>query len=94
MGPEEITVVWREWFSDAAVLKLIELKTLPREEIKLDVRGMDGDEVAAEIAKCEHANGSEMFRESTRITILEPKEFAGDYHISVDYEPTFFAYQD
>jgi hypothetical protein len=65
--------------------------TLPREETELDIRGLDGMGIAATLAKVASDHGSELI---ARIVIIEPAEFAGKYHICVDYEPTFTAYMD
>lgn len=85
-------VVWREYFEPIHVAALMHAGTLPRDEVMLDTRGDDGRDVAAAIAEHETSNGSELFRESgTKITIVEPEEFAGDYVVTVDYTPDFSA---
>ena len=84
-------IVWREWFNEAAVAALTKMKTLPRNESMIDTRWMDGEEIAAEIAKEENEQDGEAFRESGEIVILEPTEFAGTYDVSVEYEPVFSA---
>ena len=87
------TIVWREWYNDAAVENMTEMGTLPRYETDIDTRYMDGDGIAAEIAEKQNIQDSESFREGGEIVILEPEEFAGTYEISVEYEPRFTAYK-
>ena len=91
---ELTTIVWREWFNEAAVKQLTEMGTLPRNEIDIDTSYMGGESVAAEIAEKANWQDSEWFRSGGEIVILEPEEFAGTYRIIVDYEPTFYACRD
>jgi hypothetical protein len=88
------TVIWREWYNAAAVKKLTEMGTLPRNEIEIDDFYMDdGDTVACIIAETANKQDGECFREGGELTIVEPASIAGDYEISVDYEPVFSAYR-
>lgn len=85
-------VVWREWYNESAVKKLTEMGTLPRYEIEIDDFDIDdGETVARFIAEDANKHDPECFREGGEITIVEPESIAGDYEISVDYEPVFIA---
>lgn len=53
----------------------------------------DGEHVAEEIAQTCNSDEPEDFRSDTTIVIIEPKDIAGEYLISVDYSPTFNAYK-
>src|ERR1039458_2816711 len=77
-------IVWREWFNEAAVASLTKMGTLPRNESMIDTRWMDGEEIAAEIAKEANDQDGESFREGGEIVIVEPAEFAGTYDLSVE----------
>ena len=90
---ELTTIVWREWFNEAAVKQLTETGTLPRNETDIDTSYMDGEDVAAEIAEKANSQDSESFRSGGEIVILEPEEFAGTYEILTEYEPRFTAYK-
>lgn len=88
------TVVWREWYNAASVEQLTKMGTLPRNEIELDTRWMDGEEVAKAIAEEAYRNDFESFREGGEIVIVEPEQFAGTYRIVTEYVPEFSAYED
>lgn len=89
------TIVWREYYNDAAVAQLTAMGTLPRNETEIDTADMQGYEVAAEIAQRDFDDTFEsIFREGGRMVILEPVEFAGTYEIQVDYVPQFSACPD
>lgn len=92
MTEQKTKVVWREWYNEGAVKKMEEMGTLPHYESFIDIRWMQGDDVAVAIAEDTYAHDAEQFREGGEIVILEPAEFAGAYDISVDYEPRFSAY--
>lgn len=94
MSAELTKIVWREWFNAAAVAQLIAMDSLPRNETTFDCRLLNGDEVAAAVARLQNKQDGEAFRDGGMLTISEPAEFAGDYRIVVDYEPTFFAYSE
>jgi hypothetical protein len=85
------TIIWREWFNKAAVSEMEKMGTLPWNDVEIDVFGMDGEEVAAEVAEEVNERDCERFQESGKIVILEPPEFAGTYEISVEYRPSFYA---
>jgi hypothetical protein len=86
-------VVWREWFNAPAVARMTEMRTLPREEVELNLALIrDGADLAEAIAEDATQDGSELFRSETEIVILEPAEFAGTYRVCVDYEPTYTAF--
>jgi hypothetical protein len=88
------TVVWREWFNDAAVKQLEAMGTLPRNEIEIDdFEADDGQAVACTIAEQAHQEDSECFREGGKIVIVEPAPIAGTYDICVDYDPSFSAFR-
>lgn len=93
MSEELTTVVWREWFNEATIAQLTAMGTLPRNETLLDCRLLNGADVAAAIAEDANGGDNEAFREGGELTIIEPEEFAGDYEISIDYEPFFFAHE-
>lgn len=87
------TIVWREWFNEAAVKQLTAMGTLPREEMDLDCDHLDGEDIAALIGEqCNKEHGS-MFTDTTEIVILEPEKFAGTYRVHVEYEPSYSAYR-
>ncbi len=86
-------IIWRDAYSEGALEAMERLGTVPREEIEIDTRFMDGAEIAAAIANDSNGRDSENFREGGDIVILEPEEFAGTYKVSVDYEPHFYAYK-
>lgn len=86
-------IVWREWYSADLVAVLEKHGTLPRNENCVDTLWMDGGDVAAELAALSNRNDSESFSRGGSIVILEPPEFAGTYHVSVDYEPCFSAHK-
>lgn len=89
------TIIWREWYNEAAVKQLTEFGTLPRYEAEVDTEFEDGEGVARLIAKQSNEDDSDCFRESgEKIVILEPQEFAGTYEIHVEYCPEFSAYRD
>lgn len=88
------TVIWREWYNEAAVKQLTAMGTLPRNEIEIDDFDMtDGDVVARLIAEDAYKHDPEYFREGGDLVIMEPAIIAGHYQISVDYEPVFSAYK-
>jgi uncharacterized protein YaiL (DUF2058 family) len=85
-------VIWREWYNEATVKQLTEFGTLPRNETEVDDFDItDGEVVARVIATKANEDDPESFREGGEITIVEPAAIAGDYEISVDYAPTFYA---
>lgn len=87
------TIVWREWFNEAAVKQLTEMGTLPLNETDIDTNYMTGDDVAAEVAEKANQQDNESFCSGGEIVILEPEEFAGTYKITTEYEPRFTAYK-
>lgn len=87
-------IVWRDWYSEGAIATMTAMKTLPREETEIDARFMDGEDVAADLVRLANENEGECYREGGKITILEPAEFAGNYDVAVDYEPSFSAYKE
>jgi hypothetical protein len=89
------TVIWREWFNAAAVKKMTEMGTLPREEIEVDDFDVEsgGRTVARIIAAAANKQDPEQFREGGGLVIVEPEAIAGTYEITVDYEPVFYAYK-
>lgn len=87
------TIIWREWYDDNAVRQLTKMGTLPRYETEIDTRYMDGDDVAAKVAEKASRYDSESFRDGGVLVLLEPEEFAGDYEITVEWEPCFTAYK-
>lgn len=97
-SPPKTKIVWREWYGAYAIAALEKLGTLPRYEIELDL-GFNpsggnkklGEKIARTIAQYAHDEDAEMFQKSGRLTIVEPEKFAGDYDITVDYEPVFHA---
>lgn len=86
-------IVWREWYSDDALLQMEKMGTVPREEIEIDTYLCDGDDVAAAIAEKCHADDSECFRNGGEIVILDPAEFVGHYTITTEYEISFRAFE-
>lgn len=93
MSEQHLTkIIWREWYNEAACAAMEKMGTLPRNESEIDTRWMDGEEVAAEIAKQEYSRDFEAFREGGDIVILEPEEFAGKYEVGVEYAPNFYAH--
>ena len=85
-------VIWRKWYNESAVKKLTEMGTLPRNEIEIDDFDMDdGEAVARIIAEKANKDDSESFHDGGELTIVEPVAIAGNYEISVDYEPVFYA---
>lgn len=88
-----VTVVWREYFDDAAVKRLTEMGTLPRYESEIADEQFDsGEDVAAELARECNREDSTQFASGGDIVILEPECYAGRYNVLVDYEPSFSAY--
>ena len=88
------TVVWREWFNEAAIKKMTEMGTLPREETELVIDDLDeGSDIAAVIARNANRSDFEAFQNGGKIVILEPEYIAGTYDISVEFEPCFSAYE-
>ena len=86
------TVVWREWYNESAVKKLIEMGTLPRNEIEVDgADELEGWELAELIVRQVNGEDPEYFRQGGSMVILEPEKHAGTYNITVEYEPTFYA---
>lgn len=68
------------------------MDTLPRYESEIDTSYENGEGVARLIAEQSNKNDSECFsRSGEYLTILEPSEFAGNYEISVDYDPVHYA---
>lgn len=88
------TVVWREWFNEAAVKKMTEMGTLPRDETEIeDAYVTDGSDAAAELVRQANKSDFEAFREGGKIVIIEPEYYAGTYDVTVDYEPYFDAFK-
>jgi hypothetical protein len=86
------TIVWREWFNEAAVKQLTEMGTLPRNEINLEYYdNYEGEHIAEMIAQACNKEDVTAFTEPTEIVILEPEKFAGTYEVYVDFEPRYTA---
>ncbi len=91
--PVKTMIAWREFYEPEVVQKLEAIGTLPRYETEIDVWGYENKgDIAREIAKLANDEDSDWFREGGQMTILEPEQYAGTYHISVEYHPNFYAY--
>ncbi len=85
-------VTWHRHYAPDVVRHLASIGSLDVTETDVFLFPKDdGVEAAAKIALIENRADSEMFVRGGRITILRPPHLAGDYEISVDWSPEFYA---